>query len=369
MYGFSYGYVKFYPDKSIHLLNPYIVVILILYVVVCAIRYNVGVDFETYLSEYLSARKFSNSSGLTTTEIGWNQFTWSLSRNNIHYTIYFGIIALLQFIFVLKAFSNNKKLLPYLIISFFIGGYFIDFQNVLRQNIVNAVFLYVVMKHRNIKFIKYLIIVALCFLIHKSSLVLILLYPLIKINSGVVSKTKLSISLLIICCLIGLVGDLFAKISQSPLFIAILSQSDYSVYSNEEYLTFGISKPIGIGFFLRFLVDCVLVVYSKKVYDFIGKKQSYAIYYQLFLIGTCAHYLFPTSMIIGRPLLYLLIFNIPILTYYLYYALNQKYSKWNITKFINLTTISVLVLLFSINHIVKPDGYKAQWDFYWNHTF
>lgn len=366
----SRGYIKYTKDTTINCLNPYVTLIFIIYVALCSVRYDVGVDYESYLIEFLSASKYSNADGLTTTEVGWNHFTWALSKNHIHYTIFFGIIAFLQFLFLIKSFSHEKYLLPYLIIAFFIQGYFIDFQNVLRQNIINVVFLYIVMRHRNIKFLHYAVIVALCFLIHKSSVVLLLLFPLIKYDTRIVTKHKLCLVILVVCCIIGYVCDLFAKISQSPIFLVLLSQTDYSVYTNEGYLNQGTSKTIGLGFLLKFLVDCVLVYSSKNVFNNVDKNQKvlYSICYQLFFIGTCARYLFPTSMILGRPLLYLLIFNIPIMTYYLYYVFNTKYHKWSIIKFINIVSVVSLVLLFLVNHVVNPEGNKAEWDFYWNHN-
>lgn len=369
LFCFSDGYVRFTKDTTINCFSPYIILIFIIYVTLCTVRYDVGVDYASYLRQYLLASKFSNVDCLTTSEIGWNHFTWTLSHNHIHYTIYFGIIAFLQFFFVIKAFSHEKYLLPYLILAFFIQGYFIDFQNVLRQNIINAVFLYIVMRHRSIKFLHYTLIVVLCFFIHKSSVVLLLLFPLIKFNTKIVTKNKLCLTILIASCIIGYVSDLFTKISQSPIFLMLLSESDYSDYSDVNYLNFGTSKTIGLGFLLKFLVDCVLVYSSKSIFNSLSKNQKvlYSICFQLYFIGTCVHYLFPTSMIFGRPLLYLLIFNIPITSFFLYHVFNTKYKKWSFTKLIKIATIISLVLLFLVNHVVNPEGNKAEWDFYWNH--
>lgn len=271
----------------------------------------------------------------------------------------------MQICFVIKAFKNKSYLLPALIIAFFLNSNFINFQNVLRQNVVMAIFLYIVMRKRNMNFLFLVAIVALCTLIHKSSFIILLLYPLYKVNLKITRYNGLLVSIFIICVVVGYLADIFSKLISSEFIIMQIATSDYSSYSSAEYLNMGTSKSIGLGFLLKVIFDGIVIWNCRRVHEFFNKDNGYDIYFQIFYIGTCLHYLIPSSMVFGRPVLYLTIFSLPIVTYYIYYIKHTISYRVTPKNVINFMGLSMLILLFFANYFINAEGFKSEYHYFW----
>lgn len=364
MYFLSKRYTKIYHNKPIEFRNPYILSILVIYTIFTAIRFNVGFDYESYYYDYIYCKRYTTYESLETEPL-WSYFTWYFRNSNIHYTLYFGLISLLQICFVIKAFKNEAYLLPALILSFFLNTSFINFQNVLRQNIVMALFLYIVMRKRNMNFIFLSAIVAFCMLIHKSSFIILLLYPLYKINLRITKHNKILFWGFILCVIVGYLVDIFSRLASSEFVLMQIATSDYSVYASDEFLKMGTGKSSGMGFLLKVVLDGIVIWNCSQVHDYFNKDKGYDIYFQIYYIGTCLHYLIPSSMVFGRPILYLTIFSLPVVTYYIYYIKQTITMRATPKNVINTMWISLLILLFFANYFLNAEGFKSEYHYFW----
>ena len=324
--------------SRIYFKHPLIIWMLLFYTLLCACRYNVGVDYLTYLDEYERYKIYSSYKGVNNFEPGWAWFSWILSNKDIPYTVYFGIIAFAQFCFLLIAFKKRPYLLPSVIFAFFIGHFFLDFQNVIRQNLVMSIFLILVMNKEDIGFIKSLIVLGLCFFIHKSVIVAILLLPLTYVSKVYKYEFKVAPLLSLLCIFIGLKYNIFSGIINNNIFVNTVSNSDYSYYLNDEFISLGLDKTIGVGFLLKCIIDLLLISSGNKMSRYYSHDDKFIICYRFFYVGKCLKYLIPTSMVLGRPLLYLTFFSLPILAYFFHYFTNKYKGLSAYEKVKNVTT-------------------------------
>lgn len=356
----SYGY------EQIRLGHFTVVILMLYYVLLCGLRFDVGVDYMAYLEEYFGVRHYL-SYDADKFEPGWAWFTWILSRNGIHFTIYFGIIAFVQIFFLVGAFRNYPVLFPYMILALFLGGYFIGFQNVIRQNIVMCIFLFLVMRKHDASFLKYALVALACFLIHKSSIIILLCYFAIRYFKFNIERKVMLCGIFLFCVLVGYKFDLFSIVASHIGVLQLISQVGYDGYLIGDNLSMGTDKTMGIGFFLRVAVDLMLVISGSKVYATLKHDSGYPIWFRLFYVGTCLHYLFPTSRVLGRPILYLTFFTIPVLASYFYFLVCRVKSSSLAFYIGHICTFVVLFLLFVINHIVSPIGNMAEYHFWWEY--
>ena len=82
---------------------------LVLFAIVFGMRYDVGVDHLGYLYGYLEKIDVGKGEPLFQflSKTGWYL--------NLHYTVYFGIIAFIQVFFFFYAFKNERYLFPLLV--------------------------------------------------------------------------------------------------------------------------------------------------------------------------------------------------------------------------------------------------------------
>lgn len=345
--------------------HPLIIFILTYYTILCALRYNVGVDYPTYLYEYENYRKYTTYEGVNNFEIGWAWFSWKLSCNNISYTIYFGIIAFMQLFILLSAFKRKVFLLPSLILAFFFGCFFLDFQNVIRQNIVMTIFLYYVFNHKEISIWKAVLLFIFCCLIHKSSPIMILLLPLIYIEKTPSFEFKLAPLIFIICAYIGSKYDLFSLLFSNIFILQAIMDSEYNNYLDDSYMAMGMNNSMGIGFLLKFMMDFLVIFSGIKMSRYFINDKAFLICFRFFYLGKCLKYLFPTSIVLGRPILYLTIFTLPILAYYYYYIYHTSTLKLTFESCKNLIVIMLTIVLFFANYFLNSEGYMSEFHFVW----
>lgn len=349
-------------SKRCILLNPLLIIYITIYVFFCAVRFDVGIDYPAYFNNYIHASIYTNSNCIPNYELFFEWFTWFLSKNGISFQVYFGLIALVQITFLLLSFKKYPKLLPFATLIFFICGYFISFQNILRQNLIVIGFLFIALNYRKISIFYYTIIVFLFYFIHKSCIVLIPLYFLLNDNSDLRVKPWFNVVILLCCALFGANSANIEAVFDNPLFISILELSDYSVY-NSDLMTLGMGNSIGFGFILRLLTDMLVVYFAPKL-STETNINGFNAYFRIFFIGLAISYCFPTSMLINRPILYFLIFGLLIYSSFLYIVL-IKNTKLNFARIAGMLFIIANIFLFLNGALFKSELNAYRYIFYW----
>lgn len=359
----SNAYVLTYPGKDINWKNPIVLMLLLIYSIVIGCRYGVGgVDYFHYLEDY---GLYKNYTSFNSSEFLFDLYSKTLSQNNFHYTIYFGIIAFVQMLFLVLAYKKHPQILPYAIVFFFIGSYYLGWCNVLRQNIVVAILLCSIRWVEERKWYLFYLFVIISFFIHSSSIILLLIYPILILTKKVFPNTQFQYLLFFLCVFMGYIMDLFSVIISNPLIAIFFIDTSYSSYFlDEKIATQGLDNFVGIGYFIHILIWCIVIKYSMKMKQFYNDI-FFEYCYKLFFVGCCLFTLFPTSIVLQRPVLYLSSFELIIVPFFFYYILKAPVPHYRWRLFLSIFIFMAYTSLF-VSEIVNGDITYAKFRFFWN---
>ncbi len=178
-----------------------IVASLLIYIAVSSIRWLMSWDYNQYFSYYVSMQSLGDYSR-ENYEPGFHLITVGMARAGMHYAFYFGLWAALHITLLYYALRHRKCLLPWIALCIFLGPYYIQWMSLLRQAVVECLFVLLVELIVRRKFWLYLVITLLAMTIHKMAILLIPLYviPLIKVRS---MKRWVPFALLLTCVVLG----------------------------------------------------------------------------------------------------------------------------------------------------------------------
>lgn len=326
---------------------------------ISGIRYDVGVDHLTYLNDYvnLASDKIISSDW----EPGFLWFSKLLAKSGFHYSIYFGFLALIQLFFVLYTFKNEQHLLPFIIVVIILNGTFFSWMNGIRQSIVCCVFIYSVQFIRLRKPISYFGWVLIGFLIHRSALILLPLYFIFYFDKDFFKKIWIQFFLIFLAFFMSSLNIWNNFLSYLDKMISILG---YQVrYGNivSRMVIWEQDYSKGIRFYVPFLINLIIVAYSKRLKT-IFQNTNMKVYYNLFFIGALSEPLFYNNLLIKRPFLYFTSFQFILSAYLLYYLWKKrKNNYYNIIFF--FAVILMLVLIF---YAYIASNYHTQFQFFWD---
>lgn len=362
----SYNYVKKYSPSRIDMLNPYLLISLLFFSILCGVRYAVGVDYISYYDCYVNSVKFSNN--FAHMERGWSYISEYMAKSGFHFSIYFGMIAGLQYYFVTKAFNKVSKLLPWGVIVFFLMGEFLLFLNVLRQAIVVACFLYIVMAKPNIKIWKFLLISVLLFFIHKTAIIMIVFLPFIKYKGRLNIKPKLLSIVYIFCVIFGLKSNVLLGVLSNPFILGIIGGSEYASYINDPTkILGGTNVQLGLGYALICIVNILTILFFKQLTIKFPKYNDCFKWFYIWYVGLCINALTPNSIIVSRLTMFLTIFSIPVYALILRNSVGVKVNKLN-ERIIGLFVFCSMWIIFMFTYILKPQ-LTTNWHFFWDYIY
>ncbi len=159
-----------------------ILVALLVYVAVSSVRWLTAWDYNMYYNYFLSMQSLGEYSR-ENFEPGFSFLTIAIAKTGAHFAVYFGFWAALQIGLLYYALRHRKVLLPWIALCVFMGPYYIQWMNTIRQAVVECLFVIMVELIVRRKFWIYLLLSLAAMLIHRMSILLIPLYfiPLIKV--------------------------------------------------------------------------------------------------------------------------------------------------------------------------------------------
>lgn len=290
---------------------------LLLFTLVFGFRYDVGVDYVNY--EYIYTHPTWRSDSL---EFLFLTLTNLMRDNGIPLGFYFSFWSFFQLFFLLYAFRKERQLYPYLIFVLFCGQYFLFWTNVIRQDLATCIFIFAIEFIEKKKFFAFLLWILIASGIHQTALVLLLFYPIFMAKTDYLKHLTVlgQLFILFICLYIHINNYIILDFDQ--YFGLYLTDTDYDKYSYGAIEKTTKENILGGTFILRFIIDVVIIAYSKKLKDFYFSKR-FKIFYTLYFIGVILDLLFGYSYILARSFRYLLFFKLvvaPYLLYYLYHA-------------------------------------------------
>ena len=304
---------------------------LILFAIIYGMRYDVGVDHLGYLYGYLQKTHVGKNEPLffLFAEIGW--------KLNWHYVLYFGLIAFTQVLFFFYAFKNERYLYPFLVFFLFTNGELGFWMNGIRQALAMCIWIFSIKYIEDKKIWKYLIWWIVATLIHKSAIVLIVFYPILRNGRDYFKSIPLQLILLGSAFIVKSLFDVFLPNIESFIntYISILGADMYERSYNIEGLmnSYRESEGTGLVYIFRIVLNVIVILFSKKLKLFYNSKRFNIIYF-FFFIGLLTMYVFPVGFIaITRPFRYFYIFPSIMYAYFLYYLFKTRLRGTRIGSF------------------------------------
>lgn len=266
-------------------------------IIVCSIilgfRYNVGIDYLTYLDYYRHFQFFGAQIGYSR-EYGYDLLNDICASFGFGPGIFFSLTVFIQLILIYYTFRGNYKILPLIVFFYMTSGQLFGSLNIIRQAIAFSIFLYSIKFIEQKHLIKYLIGIALSTSVHTSSLILIPIYWLPSIWNKTFDKLNGKWQAIIF---IGI------SIIAETIFTFFLS-SVSDILSNSIYFNYvpnlgerRMRVSTGAGILLFTIIDIILILYSHKITSYYPKAK---IFYVIYFVGIILSKIFGTDMLLSR---------------------------------------------------------------------
>ena len=308
--------------KNNFFLQPEVLVIIVSFTFVFGCRYGVGVDYFHYLNAYENNtdERF---------EFLFKTISDFLRNNNLHYAVFFSVWAFLQITLLYYAFRNQRFLFPLLAFFLIIGYSYMSWMNIIRQELAAGVFL-VSLKYLNEKkLLKYLLCVLVAYGFHRSSIVLVVIYPLFLWKTDLFRRINTQLVLYVIALIISLLFStwIVEKIERPfEIFTDFFGYENYS-YSFLESESLNSRSQFqtntGFGIYITVFKTIPIILLSRRMKDYYNSS-FFEIVYSLWFIRIISAFLVGDSIILNRPFAFLSNFNMIIYSYFVYYCFKSR---------------------------------------------
>lgn len=317
-----------------------VVIPILVFSAIAAIRYDVGVDHLAYLNRYLKVMILGKLDNSDTTEPLFQWITVSMANLGFHFSFYFGVFAFLQILFIYYAFKNEQYLYQYLGLTIIAGVTFYTWMNGMRQSVVTSIFIFLIYYIRERKLLIYLCWVGVCYFIHKSALLLIPLYFFLYPNKIYIKNRVLQIVLL---CVGILLSTQYIWVDLLDRFDILV---DYTAFKNNYSSERILNELKDIKFGPRKIIDIIItisVILKSKKMSNLYVSTNFNRFYNLFFWGEILLLIGSGSNTILRILYF---FNCarPILYSYLLYFLQKNKSQCIYNTFMFYGIIALLII-------------------------
>lgn len=313
-----------YKNNYITRVSPFwnwqILASILIFAIICGVRYNVGVDNLSYIDGYLFAQR---NGYIERTDIE-PLFAWielSMASNGFHYSVFNGLWAALQITFIYYALRNDLKYLPYVALMIVLSPIYLKWMNGVRQCVVECVFFFLIEYIEKKQMWKYMLGVLICTTIHTTAIFLLPMYFLFQ-KPKYFSQWWLRILIFLGCTYLGSLTSWFESMTDLTSIIEFVG---YDKYANRmDVITSQLNEtkvwgPEKTGLFILDIFIIIIAPQFIKRYN-LGKR--FEIYFCSYFWGACGFRLFlDLSHLFYRVTCYFYDFYIiiiPITLYYLY---------------------------------------------------
>lgn len=338
-----------------------VILMALIFSVIFGARYNVGIDQLNYLRIFEAIQSGTKTDDII--EPGFYMMCKILGAGGIHYFFFFFAFCLIQISFILNAFYDKPKLLPYIFIIL-LSTQFMVMMNLMRQMTFVCCFIWIVAKRDNFNFIKYIITICLCtFILHKSAILAILLYPIVKTDKNLCIFYSTQIIIYITCIYLGYSHFILDKFEDFSAIASLLGYSQYEGFNVFEALF--MDPNWGPRTFVRFALVLVAIMLSNKTRKYFKDDRLFIPFYNLFFWGCCAEVILYGTNVIARVFLPMYYMKLIIFAYTLLYIVNcWKKNYYNLISgglFLILLLMDFSSLFFEA---MQPDNSSA-FQFFW----
>lgn len=346
--------------KNNHFLQPEIIVIIAAFTFVFGCRYGVGVDYFHYLFSYQMGSE---------RELEWMFRTISdfLSSHNMHFAVYFSVWAFLEITLLLYAFRNYRFIIPYLLLYLIIGNFYMSMMNIIRQQIAALIFLCSIQFIDEKKPLKYYLCVALAFLFHRSAVLMVVMYPILRIKDDWFHSVGIQLILLSIAVFLSFRFDLVIQFIETP-FVWVSSTFGFERYQmavlgNEtldDMNRFGANT--GYGIYVS-LFKCVPIILLSKPLKEYYNSSFFNMLYSMWFVRIFANFAFGDSITLNRPFVFFMDVGMAMVAFFTYYCFKSK----NTGKIILGIAIIFVYLIMFLFILSNGKLNTSEFTFFWQH--
>ena len=280
-----------------------------------------GVDTVTYVKYYEEFDKYGRF--LTEKELLYTLSMSVLSSCGVPTWIFLSLFGFLMITFVYLAVRNERYLMPYMGAFIILGPIFLLWANGMRQCLVGCVFLWSGKFIRERKLWQYITVMAICCLMHKSAVILIPFYWILRFRLFPKSGFT-GVAIVLFLLAVGSTPTWLKSMNYIEILLHTIGYEQYSqgldnLISKSRDLAYG---PSRLGILIRDLWIVMVIPSVLKKYDHSG---FYRIYASLFFIGVCLYNLFAnTSHIFLRPVEYFTVTSVILAPLVLYVLIKER---------------------------------------------
>lgn len=319
-------------------------------------RYGLGVDFFNYKQDFYLREKGLAYNSIEPLFDAWMSF---FATSGLGYGLFLFSVAFFQILFIFLFIKKENKLWLPFVLSFILSSVWLGYCNGLRQNLAFCVFVYAFQYIGLRKPFKYVILITLATLIHKSAALLIIFYPISNLRKGWINTVKGRIMIFVISLILMNMNMVQALLQQLDYLIVLLGYEGYLENLNSSYVLDADLK-LGVGFFIWAVIDIICLLKSQYVKAYFLRSSisvSMPAVYDMYVVGLFINNAFVASKAIGRINYYFLGWRVIILAFTIAWALKND----RITAY----TILFLLLLIFLSVIYQGETNTAIYIFNW----
>lgn len=338
---------------------PEIMFLILLFCFFCGVRYNVGVDYLAYLNNYIYFQNVGMD--FLDKEPLFEFITRVMAGNGLHFSLYFAFLAFLQIYFVIKSFEKEKEILRYLPLLIILGTSFLYWMNAIRHMIAASIFLYSLRYVKSKSLFSYLICISVAFLFHKSSIILLPFYFILRVDFFRYRKwTFLAIFLSFVLQKSGVVDPLIQKLS----FVLDFLGYSYSYENFDLIMAKTNERTFGIRSIIIMTIPLVVVLYNNHLRTYFSNT-NYSYYYNLMVIGLIGSIIIidlPVSF--GRVVDFFVFFTVFCSSYLLlYFDIKRDHLMLFTYLLLTCSYLPLSLYVLDYNLINESTSFKFFWDY------
>ena len=322
---------QFIMDKNI--LIP-----LIVFSILAAIRWDVGVDCRSYIYGFYEG---PNDRLLSKGEILFYGIQDLFKYINLSHVPFFFTIAFIQIAFIYYGIRKRPEVLWFFPLMFVLYGTYWSYMNGVRQSIVCSIFIFTTLLLSEKKYIWAAAWILIATLFHRSAYILLILGAIVYLTRKYFINKNIQLIILAICyAMMGMsIGEMLGELA-----IEMLGFAGYEEGTQEHLLGTVFEMNFGLRAYIMLLSNIIVVFFSNKIRNFYNSAH-FNMMYNIYFVGLCAWLLFYGNHGIERISMYLTCFIPVILAYagYFFYC-NRKKTIYKISIYLIIALLSFRTL-------------------------
>lgn len=300
--------------------QSYFVIPIFVFCFFAAVRFQVGVDCETYKKLFYEINYFGESSRAENIEEGFvffSKITYAITGS--HYLLFF-VLAFLQIALYYIALQKERQALMFLGVSLMLTGHYWSLMNGMRQNIAACAFVAMIPFIINKKWVFFVIGVIFATTMHRSAFLLLPIGVLAYFLKDKIPNKYLQFGVLAVSfALMNKLENIFSVGLMSFASEAGYSEDEISIYTELEATTY----KFGLRMYLLYIVYSIIVFFSNRMYKYYNSK-VFNTMYNLFFIAICLTLIFYNNFTVNRILYYFTCFNAVIVSYLMFFLWKNR---------------------------------------------